>query len=155
MEDENDFVMLKIWKFDLALIKTQSCQFFESLSTKKPWKNKENCSPPKCYKITIKMCILKLKKRKNMAILHFAQHQSWWSYFQGQKIIYILPRPYFGTPCISVSPKTGIFLFHCQWFWSSHGSQILEICMCHYAGQIRILWLLLPGAVNCIVLKFI
>ena len=82
---------------------------------------------------------------------------AFWSaskYFQGQKIIYILPRPYFGTPCISVSRKTGIFLFHCQWFWSSHGSQILEICMCHYAGQIRILWLLLPGAVNCIVLKF-
>ena len=43
-----------------------------------------------------------------MAILRFGQPQSQWSYFQGQKIIYILSRPYFGTPCISVSPKTGI-----------------------------------------------
>ena len=64
-----------------------------------------------------------------MAILRFGQHVSWWSYFQGQKIIHILPRPYFGKPCISVAPKTGIFLFHCQWFWSLYGSQILEICV--------------------------
>ena len=58
MEDENDFVTLKIWTFDLALIKTQNCHLFESISTKKPWKNKENCSPPTCNKITMKMWIL-------------------------------------------------------------------------------------------------
>ena len=109
MEDENDFVTLKIRIFDLVLIKTQNCHLFELLSTKKPWKNKGNCSPPKCFKITMKMFILQLKKWKKMAILCFGQHQSQWSYFQGPKIIFILPRPYFGTPCISVSSKTGIF----------------------------------------------
>ena len=36
MEDENDFVTLKVLTFDVALIKTQNCHLFESLSTKKP-----------------------------------------------------------------------------------------------------------------------
>ena len=31
----------------------------------------------------------------------------------GHKIIYVLHRPYFGTPCITVYPKTGLFWFHC------------------------------------------
>ena len=57
------------------------------------------------------------------------QCPSQWLYFQGQNIIYLLSRPYFGTSCISVSPKTGIFWFHCQWFWTPYGSQILEICV--------------------------
>ena len=42
------------------------------------------------------------------------------SYFQGHKIIFIFHRPYFGTPCIAVFPKTGIFLFRCQWFWTPY-----------------------------------
>ena len=62
-----------------------------------------------------------------MTILCFGQRQSQWSYFQGQKIISILHRPYFGSPCISVSSKTGLFWFHCQWFWTPYGSPILEI----------------------------
>ena len=40
-----------------------------------------------------------------ITILCFGQRQSQWSYFQGQKIISILHRPYFGSPCISVSSK--------------------------------------------------
>ena len=64
-----------------------------------------------------------------ITILCFDQHQSQWSYFQGQKIISILHRPYFGSPCRSVSSKTGLFWFHCLWFWIPYRSQILEICV--------------------------
>ena len=38
-----------------------------------------------------------------MAILHFGQCPSQWSYFKGQKIFYLFPRPYFGTPYIAVA----------------------------------------------------
>ena len=62
-----------------------------------------------------------------MAILCFGQCQSQRSYFWGKNIIYILPRPNFGSPCISVSSKTRLFWFYCQWFWTPYGSQILEI----------------------------
>ena len=40
-----------------------------------------------------------------MAILYFGHCPSQWSYFQGQKIIYLLPRPYFGTPCMQFLQK--------------------------------------------------
>ena len=51
-EDINDFVTLKIWTFDLALIKTHNCHLFESFSfsTKKPCRMSLNCYPLKCYK---------------------------------------------------------------------------------------------------------
>ena len=114
MEDENDFVMLKIWKFDLALIKTQSCQFFESLSTKKPWKNKENCSPPKCYKIT--------KKWKKIPILHFGQHQS---IFRDKKLFIYFLDPILGHPVYQFLAKpefsyftvsgSGLLMGHRYW----------------------------------------
>ena len=128
MEDENDFVTLKIWTFDLGLIKTQNYHLFESLSTKKTWKKSKLIST-KILRNNHENVHFLVEKVEKDGILCFGQHQSQWSDFQGQKIIYILPRPYFGTPCISVSPKTGIFWFHCQWFWTPYGLQTLEICV--------------------------
>ena len=49
------------------------------------------------------------KRFQKMAILRFVRCTSQWAYFQGQKIIYLLPIPHSGTPCVSVSPKTGLF----------------------------------------------
>ena len=37
--------------------------------------------------------------------------------------------PYFGTPYIAVSPKTRLFWFHWQLFWTPYGSHILERCV--------------------------
>ena len=62
-----------------------------------------------------------------MAILCFRQCQSKWSYFHGPEIIFNLYRPYFGTPWILVSSKTGIFWFHCQLIWTPMVSLIMEI----------------------------
>ena len=50
--------------------------------------------------------------------------------FLGHKIIYVLHRPYFGTPCITVYQKTGLIWFHCKCIWIPMASQIVEICVC-------------------------
>ena len=60
-------------------------------------------------------------KAKKMAILCFGQCQSQWSSFLDHKMIHVLPRPHFGTPCISFSTKTQIFWFNFQ-TWQKYSS---------------------------------
>ena len=129
MAGENDFVTLKIWTFDLALIITQNRHLFESLSSKKLWWNKENCAPPKCYKITMKICVFSWKSGKRWQFCVLVSIKVDGHVFRDKKSFIYFLDPILGTPCISVSPQTGIFWFHCQWFWAPHGSQILEICV--------------------------
>ena len=77
-----------------------------------------------------------------MAILCFGQCQSQCS-FLDHKMMYVLPKRHFGTPCISFSTKTQIFWFNFQWIWTPMGSLIMEINMCFYVVNdqiIRVGW---------------
>ena len=123
---QNNFVTLKIWTFDLALIITQNRHLFESLSSKKLWWNKENCAPPKCYKITMKICVFSWKSGKRWQFCVLVSIKVDGHVFRDKKSFIYFLDPILGTPCISVSPQTGIFWFHCQWFYAS---QILEVCV--------------------------
>jgi len=49
-------------------------------------------------------------------------------FFRALKSFIIKIDPFLGHPCIAVSPKTTLFWFHCQLFWTPYGSQILEWC---------------------------
>ena len=50
----NDFFMLEIWPWVLAMFKMQNCHLFDLFSTEKPSKKQQNCSSPICSIKTMK-----------------------------------------------------------------------------------------------------
>ena len=60
-------------------------------------------------------------------LFFFNWHQSLWSGFQSKMSLKSVTDAFFGTICIAVSPKSGIFKFHCQWILATMTFDILKI----------------------------
>ena len=59
----NDFFMLEIWPWVLAMSKMQNCHLLDLFYTEKLWKKQKNCSSPICSIKTMKMCFFNKEKR--------------------------------------------------------------------------------------------
>ena len=95
----------KIWTFDLALIITQNRHLFESLSSKKLWWNKENCAPPKCYKITMKICVFSWKSGKRWQFCVLVSIKVDGHVFRDKKSFIYFLDPILGHPVYQFLPK--------------------------------------------------